>query len=189
MNIFVCHSKYVSVCVRAAARIQEVRGAAPPHLTLSNKCINFSTSLHNLLIISTFSVQIFSHWECPLSLCHNSRLMADSLIVAQPLSQVCVCMCLCQCLFSFVTIYVCVCALMSALRVWVMAMESYGPAILLSWHLLHSSGLSGCRASHHIEIRALLDLVSNILTCLFACCGLFKHRAVRREEGGVAPAS
>lgn len=179
MCVFVC------VWEQLSTRIQEDRGAAPPHLTLSNKCINFSTSLHNLLIISTFSVQIFSHWECPLSLRHNSRLMADSLIVAQPLSQVCVCVCLRQCLFSFVTIYVsmCVCALMSALRVWVMAVESYGPAILLSWHLLHSSGLSGCRASHHIEIRALLDLVSNILTCLFACCSLFKHRAERREEG------
>lgn len=173
--------------------IQEGKRLSSPDLTPCNKCINFSTSLHNPLIISTFSVQIFSHRECPLSLPHNSRLMADSLIVAQHMSRVCVCVRAPALVFIpfWHCVYVCVYALMSALRVWVMAVESYGLAILPSWHLLHSSGLSPCRASHHIEIRALLDLVCNILTCLCVGCGLFKRRAKRktRRRRRAAPAS
>lgn len=154
-------------------------------MTPCNKCINFTTSLHNPLIIATFSVKIFSRRECLLSPSHNSRLMADSLIVAQHMSRVCVCLLrvrLCKCLFGFATVCVCVYALMSGLREWVMAMQSYGLAILLSWHLLHASGLSRCRTSHHIEIRALLDLLCNILTCLDVAAVAFSKQS-REEEG------
>lgn len=69
---------------------------------------------------------------------------------------------------------------MSALRVWVMGVESYGRryyrADIYSIQVAHD-------AAHHIEIRALLDLVCNILSCLYSCCGLSKHRAEGREAG------
>jgi len=84
----------VCVCVCPAVFV-------PP----SNKSVNPPPSFHNLLIIFTFPVQkYFSHEEfpkslslsvCPpllsLSLPHNSRLMADSLIVARPPCPECVC--------------------------------------------------------------------------------------------------
>lgn len=148
----------------------------------------FTQSINYIYI---FSQNIFTQGMPTLS---ASYLTSDGRFIdcrSTRVLSVCVCVCACSSVracvsvYSALPLYVCVqYALMSVPRVWVMAVESYGLAILLCWHLLHSSGLSQCRTSHHIEIRALLNLVSNILTCLHACRGLFKQSWEVEEGGG-----